>query len=236
MMFLRYLVAAPLILLSYAVVPFGYLTLSSYLFQRSLPGGHEEFDFAAEFIENFTEFGGFWPVPVAFLLFAGLWWMTAAWPRIALLPSVPVAFGGVVSGLADGWQKTALAAATPFVAWGTRVARGKDRVAADHRRRAALGRRGPHRTAWWWPAPGAVAQAVAGQAASAPARGVAGRGASRSGSTGSATSRQGPCTRRRSGGSATPASSPSRQDRCCGSSAAGRSGCCRSRMSPRCSA
>ena len=119
MMFLRYLVAAPLILLSYVGVPFGYLTLSSYLFRRTLPGRRaEDFDFTAEFLKHITDFNGFWPVPLALLLVAGLWWMTAAWPRIALLPSVPVALGGVLSGLIDGWQKTALAAATPFVAWG----------------------------------------------------------------------------------------------------------------------
>ncbi|MCR3754545.1 hypothetical protein [Lentzea californiensis] len=116
MMFLRYLVAVPLILLSYAGVPFGYLTLSSYLFQRSLPGRREEFDFAAEFAEKFTDLNGFWPVPLALLLFVVLWWMTAAWTRIALLPSVPVAFVGLVAG--TGWEKSLLSVATPLVAWG----------------------------------------------------------------------------------------------------------------------
>lgn len=118
MIFVRYLVALPLLVLSYAGVPFGYMTLSSYLFRRSLPGRREEFDFAAEFTGHLTELNGFWPVPVAFLLFAGLWWMTAAWPRIALLPSAPVAFVGILSGATGGWQKPALAVATPVVAWG----------------------------------------------------------------------------------------------------------------------
>jgi hypothetical protein len=116
MMFLRYLVAVPLILLSYAGVPFGYLTLSSYLFQRSLPGRRKEFDFAAEFAEKFTDLNGFWPVPVALLLFVVLWWMTAAWTRIALLPSAPVAFIGLLTG--TGWEKSVLSVATPLVAWG----------------------------------------------------------------------------------------------------------------------
>lgn len=116
MMFVRYLVAVLLILLSYAGVPFGYLTMSSYLFQRSLPYGATEFNFAAEFSEKVTDLDGFWPVPVALGLFAVLWWMTAAWPRIALLPSVPVAFMGLAGG--SGWEKMVLAAATPAVAYG----------------------------------------------------------------------------------------------------------------------
>ncbi|MEV6712417.1 hypothetical protein AB0M48_10275 [Lentzea sp. NPDC051208] len=97
-------------------MPFGYLTLSSYLFQRSLPGRREEFDFAAEFAEKFTDLNGFWPVPVALLLFVVLWWMTAAWTRIALLPSAPVAFVGLLAG--TSWEKSVLSVATPLVAWG----------------------------------------------------------------------------------------------------------------------
>ncbi|MFD5826946.1 hypothetical protein [Lentzea sp. NPDC060358] len=115
MMFLRYLAAVPLIVLSCAGVPFGYLTLSSYLFQRSLPGEPAEFDFVAGFVGNVTALAGFWPVPVAFLLFAGLWWRTAAWPRISLLPSVPTAFVGLVTG--TGWA-IALGVALPLVSWG----------------------------------------------------------------------------------------------------------------------
>ncbi|MET9231903.1 hypothetical protein [Lentzea sp. NPDC003310] len=116
MMFLRYLAAVPLILLSYAAVPFGYLTLSSYLFQRSLPGRREEFDFAAEFAEKFTDLDGFWPVPVAVLLFVVLWWMTSAWTRLAWLPSVPVALVGIASPRSG--EQAVLAVATPLLAWG----------------------------------------------------------------------------------------------------------------------
>lgn len=114
--FLRYLVAVPLILLSYVAVPFGHLTLSSYLFQRSLPFGNEEFDFAAEFTEKFADLDGFWPVTVALLLFVVLWWMTAAWPRIALLPSAPIAFVGLLT--AKSVEQFVLCVATPLVAWG----------------------------------------------------------------------------------------------------------------------
>ncbi|MGW6933767.1 hypothetical protein ACWGE0_27180 [Lentzea sp. NPDC054927] len=114
MTFLRYLVALPLIVLSYAGVPFAYLTVSSYLSRTSLPGRKAEFDFAAEFMKHLTDLNGFWPVPVAFLLFAGLWWMTVAWPRIAFLPTVPVALAGILAG----GQKSVLALAAPAVAWG----------------------------------------------------------------------------------------------------------------------
>ncbi|MCG8923094.1 hypothetical protein [Lentzea sp. CC55] len=115
MMFLRYLVALPLILTSYVGVPFAYLTLSSQLFRRSLPGGTSQ-SFTTGFTETFTEhISGFWPVPVALVLFAALWWMTTAWPRIALLPSAPLAFTGLFSGTFD---KTLLAVAAPAVAWG----------------------------------------------------------------------------------------------------------------------
>ena len=113
MMFVRYLVALPLLLLSYVGVPAAYRTLSTYLLR-----GGDKVDFTAQFLKNLTTYDGFWPVPLALLLFAGLWWMTAAWPRIALLPAAPLAFMGVLTGLIDGWPKLALGVATPAVAWG----------------------------------------------------------------------------------------------------------------------
>ncbi|MEV6242037.1 hypothetical protein [Lentzea sp. NPDC051838] len=113
MMFVRYLVALPLILLSYVGVPFGYLT-----FNRYLVVGGEDFDFAAEFTKRLTGNDGFWPVVLALLLFAALWWMTTAWPRIALVPSAPIAFMGILTGLIDGWQKIAAGVAAPAIAWG----------------------------------------------------------------------------------------------------------------------
>lgn len=147
MMFVRYLVALPLIVLSYAGVPFGYLTLSSYLFRTSLPGRKDGFDFTAEFTKHLTDLNGFWPVPLALLLFAGLWWMTVAWPRIALLPTAPVALVGIFTG----GQRSALALAAPAVAWGLAWAAAKIvswPVTGDVRRSAvevAIGLRGDGR-------------------------------------------------------------------------------------------
>ncbi|MFI6099048.1 hypothetical protein ACIA8G_26140 [Lentzea sp. NPDC051213] len=116
LLFLRYLVAAPLLMMSIVGVPTGYHVLSSYLYRRELRDG--KFDVAAEFRESFTENVVGWPMALAVVLLVVFWWMTTAWPKIALVPSVPAAVGGGIIGLFDGWENAASAATAPFVAWG----------------------------------------------------------------------------------------------------------------------
>ncbi|MFS8101902.1 hypothetical protein LFM09_32720 [Lentzea alba] len=114
--FLRYLAAAPLLVASIIGVPTTYHVLSSYLFRRRVRDG--EFDFAGEFWKSFTDNAVGWPMLLAVVLFVVFWWMTTAWPKIALVPSVPTAFGGAILGLIDGWENAATAITAPFVAFG----------------------------------------------------------------------------------------------------------------------
>lgn len=144
--FLRYLAAAPLLVASIVGVPTGYHVLSSYLYRRELRDGR--FDVAGEFRESFTENVVGWPMALAVVLLVVFWWMSTAWPKIALVPSVPVAVGGLIIGLIDGWVNAAAAATAPLVAWGLAWLAGwivSRPVTADVRRSAvevAVGLRG----------------------------------------------------------------------------------------------
>ncbi|RAS57942.1 hypothetical protein C8D87_1197 [Lentzea atacamensis] len=62
-MFLRYLMALPLLVASVVGVPTGYHVLSSYLYRRELLD--EKFDVAGEFRESFTENVVGWPIALA---------------------------------------------------------------------------------------------------------------------------------------------------------------------------
>lgn len=115
-MFLRYLLAAPLLLAAVIGVPTGYHVLSSYLYRRELRDG--TFDFAGKFHDSFTETAVLWPTTLAVVLLVVFWWMTTAWPKIALVPSVPATFGGLIFGLLDGWEHAVSGVAAPLVAFG----------------------------------------------------------------------------------------------------------------------
>ncbi|MFD4640618.1 hypothetical protein ACFWN2_25105 [Lentzea sp. NPDC058436] len=116
LVFLRFLVAAPLLLAAGIGVPTGHHVVSSYLFRRELRDGR--FDFAGEFRDSLTETVVLWPTALALVLLVVFWWMTTAWPKIALVPSVPAAFGGLVFGLLDGGEHAAAGVAAPLVAFG----------------------------------------------------------------------------------------------------------------------
>ncbi|MCG8923093.1 hypothetical protein [Lentzea sp. CC55] len=113
---LRYLLAAPFLLTAVVGVPAGSKVLSSYLYRREVRDG--TFDWAGEFRDSFTQTAVLWPTALAVVLFAVFWWMTTAWPKIALVPSVPALFGGLIYGLFDGWEHAAAGAAAPVVAFG----------------------------------------------------------------------------------------------------------------------
>lgn len=115
-MFLRCLLAAPLLLAAVIGVPTGYHVLSSYLYRRELRDG--TFDFAGEFRDSFTETVVLWPTALAVVLLVVFWWMTTAWPKIALVPSVPAMLGGLIFGLLDGWKHAVSGVAAPLVAFG----------------------------------------------------------------------------------------------------------------------
>ncbi|GGU68639.1 hypothetical protein GCM10010178_70620 [Lentzea flava] len=112
---MRYLLALPLLAVSVVGVPTGYHVLSAYLHRRELRDG--PFDVAGEFRESFTHNAVGWPMALAVVLLVVFWWMTTAWPKIALVPSVPAAAGGAIFGLIDGWEHAATAATAPIVAW-----------------------------------------------------------------------------------------------------------------------
>ncbi|SDP97320.1 hypothetical protein [Lentzea jiangxiensis] len=116
LVYLRYLLAAPFLLTAVVGVPTGYKVLSSYLYRREVRDG--TFDWAGEFRDSFTQIAVLWPTALAVVLFTVFWWMTTAWPKIALVPSVPALFGGLIYGLLDGWEHAAAGAAAPVVAFG----------------------------------------------------------------------------------------------------------------------
>ena len=115
-MFLRYLLAAPLLLAAVVGVPSSHKVFSSYLFWRDRHDGR--FDLAGGFRDSLTETVVLWPTALALVLLVVFWWMTTAWPKIALVPSVPAAFGGLVLGLIDGWQHAVSGVAAPLAAFG----------------------------------------------------------------------------------------------------------------------
>lgn len=120
--FVRYLLAAPLLIASYVGVPVGCQLLSSYTLRR---WRDTPFDVGAEFAAKLVEYDGFWPIPLALVLFAALWRTTTVWPRIALVPSGFIAVGGLLTaGFSDGLS-TAADVAAPFVAWVLAWAAGK---------------------------------------------------------------------------------------------------------------
>ncbi|MGZ3147412.1 hypothetical protein ACVDFE_36575 [Lentzea chajnantorensis] len=112
--FLRYLVAAPLLVASAAGVPIACQLLSAYTLRR---WRDTPFDVGAELTERLTEYDGFWPIPLALVLFVVLWRTTTVWPRIALLPSGCIAVGGLITAGFTELLSTVAALAAPLVAW-----------------------------------------------------------------------------------------------------------------------
>jgi len=112
--FLRYLVAVPLLIASCVGVPVGCQLLSVYTLRR---WRDTPFDVGAELTERLTEYDGFWPIPVALLLFVVLWRTTTVWPRIALVPSGFIAVGGLITAGFNELVSTAASLAAPLVAW-----------------------------------------------------------------------------------------------------------------------
>lgn len=113
MMFVRWLLAAPLLLAGFVGVPLAYLVASTWLFRRTW-SLRAEFDLRTEVVAKIgTLTGPAWPVLLAVVLFACCWRMTTAWPRIALVATVPLAFTGIFN--TD--LRLAAAIATPVVAY-----------------------------------------------------------------------------------------------------------------------
>jgi len=146
LLFLRYVIAAPLLLVSFAGVPVASKVLSSYYSRRKFRDG--TFDVAGEVREACTADMVVWPVGLALVLFVVFWWMTTAWPKIAMVPAAFAALNGLIWGLMDGWQLTVSGVAAPVIAWGLAWLAGRivsRPVTADVRRsgvEVAIGLRG----------------------------------------------------------------------------------------------
>ncbi|KOV79010.1 hypothetical protein [Nocardia sp. NRRL S-836] len=112
--FLRYLLAAPLLVAGCAGVPIGCQLLSVYTLRR---WRDTPFDVGAELADRLTEYDGFWPIPLALLLLVVMWRTTTMWPRIALVPSGCIAVGGLITAGFNELLSTVAALAAPLVAW-----------------------------------------------------------------------------------------------------------------------
>ncbi len=112
--FLRYLLAVPLFIAGCAGVPIACQLLSVYTLRR---WRDTPFDVGAELVERLTEYDGFWPIPLALLLFVVMWRTTTVWPRIALVPSGFIAVGGLITAGFNELLSTAASLTAPLVAW-----------------------------------------------------------------------------------------------------------------------